>query len=253
MKNVVAIVAALLMVAALVSCNQAKTDSAAKPVIKVASDTSFPPMEFVADNKDIVGFDIDLLNAIGEAEGFTPKFETVSWDGIFAALENGSFDMIASSVSITDERKQKYDFSDPYVTVGQVLVVPVADAKTTKMADLAGKEIGVQIGTTGDQAAQAAKVVKVKGFPEIGLAFQDLVNGNLAGLLIDSPVAADYALNNANFKGKVKIVGELVTSEPYGYTLKKGNADLLAKLNKGIADLTANGKLAELKAKWALK
>lgn len=253
MKKILALAAALMVVALIVSCNQGKTETAGMPVIKVASDTSFPPMEFVDDNKNIVGFDIDLLTAIGEAEGFAVKFETVSWDGIFAALENGSYDMIASSVTITDERKAKYDFSDPYVTVGQVLVVPTEDNATTKLEDLAGKDVGVQLGTTGDQAAQAVKVVQVKGYPEIGLAFQDLVNGNLAGLLIDSPVAADYALNNSNFKGKVKIVGDLVTSEPYGYTLKKGNTELQAKLNKGIADLTANGKLAELKAKWALK
>lgn len=249
MKKVLILALAAVAVSAFVSCGQA---GGAK-VVKVASDTSFPPMEFVDDNKNITGFDIDLINAVAADQGFAVKVESVAWDGIFAALENGSYDMIASSVTINDERKQKYDFSDPYVSVGQVLVVPTADNTTATMQDLTGKEVGVQLGTTGDQTAQAAKVVKVKGYQEIGLAFQDLVNGNLAGLVIDSPVAADYALNNPSFKGKCKIVGDLITAEPYGYCLKKGNADLLAKLNKGIANLTANGKLAEIKAKWALK
>jgi len=254
MNKIFMLALSLLVVVGFSACDKkAATGNGAKSVLKVASDTTFPPMEFVDDNKNIVGFDVDVLNAVGDAEGFTPQFETVAWDSIFSTLENGSDDVVASSVSATDERKLKYDFSDPYVNVGQVLVVPIADTRTSKLADLAGKQVGVQIGTTGDQAAQAIRVVTVKGYSDIALAFQDLAQGTLAGILIDSPIAADYSMNNPTFKGKVKIVGDLITSEPYEYAVKKGNADLLAKLNAGLAAITASGKLDEIKAKWGIR
>ncbi len=259
MKRFLTLALVIAIAAGFVACQKGESNSSSNnatttlQVIKVATDASFPPMEYVDENRNIIGFDIDLLKAIGELVGFTPQFENVSWDGIFISLENGKYDMIASSVSITDERKLKFAFSDPYVNVGQVLVVPATDSKTTKLQELAGKQVGVQIGTTGNNTADAAKVVEVRTYAEIGLAFQDLVNGNLAGVVIDSPVAADYALVNPNFKGKVLIVGDLITAEPYAYTLRMDNTELLAKLNQGISTLRANGGLDAIKAKWGIK
>ena len=111
----VAILAALV----LFSCTQKPAENATV-ALTVAHDATWPPMEYVDADKNIVGYSIDVTNAIAEAAGFTLTHKNAAWDGIFAALENGDFDFIASSVSITEERKAKYDFSAPYIAVGQI-------------------------------------------------------------------------------------------------------------------------------------
>ena len=93
----------------------------------VATDAAFPPMEFVDANKNIVGFDIDLMNAIAKAMGFEVEYKNTAWDGIFAGLESGDYDAIISAVTIRDDRKAKYDFSEPYINAGQAIVVMADD------------------------------------------------------------------------------------------------------------------------------
>lgn len=252
LARIAAVAGAVALVAiGLAAC----TPSAPAETKKVlfATDSTWPPMEFIDDNKELVGFDIDLVKAVAEAAGFTAEFQSVGWDGIFAGLENGQYGAIVSSVTITDERKEKYDFSSPYVNAGQVLLVPVADSATTSLADLAGKSVGTQIGTTGSLEVQKNPAISLKEYEQVGLAIGDLVNGNVAGVVIDSPVAADFALQNKDFKDKVKIVGEPMTSEELGIVVKKGDAATLELINKGLEAVAASGKLAEIKAKWGLK
>ncbi|NLE76560.1 MAG: transporter substrate-binding domain-containing protein, partial [Chloroflexi bacterium] len=145
----------------------------------VATDAAFPPMEFVDENKQIVGFDIDLLTAIAQEMGFEVEFKNTAWDGIFAGLEVGEYDAIISAVTITDERKEKYAFSDPYINAGQAVVVPADEAAIASHEDLAGKTVGAQIGTTGAFALQEIEGATLKQYDTIDLALMDLVNGNL--------------------------------------------------------------------------
>ena len=121
---------------------------AAPKNVTVATDATWPPMEFVDANKKIVGFDIDFMNAVAKEAGFQVTFKNTAWDGIFAGIAAGQYDAIISSVTITDERKAKFDFTAPYISIGQILVVPKAE-KGSKVADLKGKRVGAQIGTTG--------------------------------------------------------------------------------------------------------
>ena len=114
--------------------------------ITIATDATWPPMEMVDTNKNIVGFDIDLMNAAAKAGGFTVEFKNTAWDGIFAGLENGKYDAVMSSVTITDERKKTMDFSLPYINAGQILVVKNETQGVTKLDDLKGKTVGAQIG-----------------------------------------------------------------------------------------------------------
>lgn len=219
-----------------------------------ATDATWPPMEFIDEStRELVGYDIDLANEIAKAAGFDIRFEVVAWDGIFAGLGNGQYDAVISSVTITEERSERFDFSSPYLNAGQVLVVPNASADSTKLADLVGQNVGAQIGTAGGFEVQKYPGINLKEYPEIGLALNDLVNGNLAGAVLDLPVAADYALQNPSFRGKIKIVGELMTSEELGIVVRKGNAELLDLVNKGLATIISNGRLTEIKAKWGLK
>ena len=221
--------------------------------ISFATDSTWPPMEFINAQKELVGFDIDMVKAVAEAAGFEADIQTVSWDGIFAGLESGQYKAIASSVTINAERQAKYDFSVPYINAGQVLIVPTSDMTTTGLADLKTKSVGVQIGTSGAFEVQKTPEITLKEYPEVGMAVNDLVNGNLAGVVCDSPVAADYVLQNADFAGKLKIVGDPMTAEELGLVVQKGDTATAALLNKGLELIKANGKLAEIKTKLGLK
>lgn len=248
MKLIKLLPVAMLMVLSLLACNQpAPTD---KVTVTVAHDATWPPMEFIDADKAIVGFDIDVTNAIAEAAGFAIVHKNTAWDGIFAALEAGDSDVVASSVTITEERKAKYDFSAPYVAVGQILVAQT-ESTATKIDDLKGKLVGAQIGTTGaEQVKQLLGDAALKNYDDIGLAMADLVNGNIQGVVCDDPIAGNYALKNPNFQGKLKLVGTAWTAEDYGFVVKKGNVKVLDLVNKGLDTIKANGKLEEIKAKW---
>ncbi len=221
--------------------------------IIIASDATFPPMEMVDENKAIVGFDVDLMNAAAKAGGFAVEFKNTAWDGIFAGLDAGKYDAVMSSVTITDDRKKTMDFSVPYINAGQVVVVKSEVNNVTVLADLKGKTVGCQIGTTGafaiDKEKDADKITE-KTYDEIGLAFEDLVNGRIAGVVIDSPVAANYALQNPNYKGKLKIVGEPFTQEFYGVAVKKGNAKVLDVINAGLKKVIDTDEYKALEQKW---
>jgi polar amino acid transport system substrate-binding protein len=218
--------------------------------IVVATDATWPPMEILDANKNIVGFDIDFLNAVAKEAGFKVEFKNTAWDGIFGGLELGKYNAIISSVTITDERKKKYDFSLPYINAGQVLVVPKTTKGVKKVADLKGKKIGAQIGTTGAMEIQKDKAVELKSYDEIGLAFEDMAAGRIEGVVCDTPVAADYALQRAEYKTKFMIVGEPFTKEQYGIVVKKGDKQLLDLLNKGIKAVQKKGLDKEIEKKW---
>ena len=220
--------AAVLMAAAiqppvsLAGC--AATGVYARKKFIIASDASWPPMEFVDDSKNIVGFDIDLINAIAKDQKFEVEIKNTAWDGIFAGLEAGEYDAIISSVTITDDRKKIYDFSDPYFDANQAIVVRADDNAIKSEQDLAGKNVGAQIETTGaiDVGDKIQEATRSSTTPRTWRCM-DLVNNNLDAVVVDTPVAANYALQSEQFKGKLKIVGEIVTNEAYGLTVQKGD------------------------------
>ena len=218
--------------------------------IVIASDCTWPPMEFITENKEIVGFDIDLLNAMAEAGGYEIEIKNTAWDGIFAGLANGNYDAVCSSVTITEERKASMDFSDPYINAGQVLMVQTSTNDITSLNDLKGMTVGAQIGTTGAIAVSDFGGITLKNYDELGLAIEDLANGNVDAVVGDSPIAADYVLGNENYKSKLKIVGEPFTEELYGIAVKKGNEDVLELLNSSLEKVIASGKRDELVNKW---
>lgn len=225
---------------------------AAPKNVTVATDATWPPMEFVDANKKIVGFDIDFMNAVAKEAGFQVTFKNTAWDGIFAGIAAGQYDAIISSVTITAERKAKFDFTAPYISIGQILVVPKAE-KGSKVADLKGKRVGAQIGTTGAMEIKKAAGVELKTYDEVGLAFEDMAAGRISGVVCDQPTAVTYALDKKEYSKKFKIVGKPFTTEAYGIVVKKGNKDLVALLNKGIASVQKKKIDVQLRKKWHLK
>jgi polar amino acid transport system substrate-binding protein len=220
------------------------------PTITVATDATWPPMEYVNTNKQIVGFDIDLLNAAAAAAGFQVKFQNTAWDGIFAGLGNGDYDAVISSVTITDERKKAMDFSIPYLNAGQVLIIRQDQSGVSSLADLKGKSVGAQIGTTGAMEIDKVSGVTLRTYDELGLAIEDLANGRIAGVVADNPTAANFVLQNDTYKNKLEIVGKPFTEEYYGVAVRKGNAKVLDMVNRGLKAVLDSGKEQQLEAKW---
>lgn len=238
-----------LFVAALVPGQAMAAAKAAKTIV-VATDATWPPMEMLDAKKNIIGFDIDFLKAVAKEAGFKVEFKNTAWDGIFGGVEIGKYDAIISSVTITEERQKKYDFSLPYINAGQLLVAPKTLKGVKSLANMKGKKVGAQIGTTGAMEIQKVKGVELKSYDEIGLAFEDMASGRIDGVVCDTPVAADYALQRAEYKAKFMIVGEPFTKEQYGVVVKKGNKQLLDLLNKGIKAVQKKGIDKELEKKW---
>ncbi|WP_045211292.1 basic amino acid ABC transporter substrate-binding protein [Desulfonatronovibrio magnus] len=219
--------------------------------IVFAVDATWPPMEMIDENREMVGYSIDYMTAVGQEAGFNPVFRNTAWDGIFAGLAAGNYDAICSSVSITEERKKAMDFSIPYYEVKQGLVVS-RDSDFQTLEDLQGKTVGAQIGTTGYFAIQRVDGVTARSYDEIGLAMQDLYNGRIEGVVCDDPVAAQYALNEPRFSERLHLVSVIDSDEPeyYGIAVRKGNDEILELINKGIKAVQEKGIEDELKKKW---
>jgi polar amino acid transport system substrate-binding protein len=237
-------VLAAVLVTSLVTGCQSRSQK-----IVVATDATWPPMQYVDEDKNIVGFDIDLMNAIAREAGLEVEYRNVAWDGIFAGLAAGEYDAVISSVTITDERRAQYDFSEPYINAGQIVVVQVG-SDITGPDGLSGRTVGAQIGTTGAFAVQDMGDVTLKEYDEIGLAFEDLVAGRVDAVVCDTPVAADFALQREEYRAALKIVGDSFTEEYYGILVQKGNGELLAKINRGLTAVQDKGIDEELEEKW---
>jgi len=221
-------------------------------IISVASDATWPPMEYVDRDKSIAGFTPELLAAMEKTGDIKFNLKNTAWDGIFAGLASGKFDMIASSVSITDPRKKVMDFSDPYFEVKQGVITNKTAGIKSK-ADLKGKKAGAQIGTTGFLVTRKIKGVTMKSYDEIGLAVEDLYNGRIDAVVCDDAVAADYALTNKQYSKDLTLAFLLKSDKPeyLGFAFKKGNSpDKLKLVNQALKKVKASGEYDRIFSKW---
>ena len=243
----------LLILAVLASLAlMAAPAMAQKKSIAIAADATWPPMEFIDANKQLVGYSIDYMKAAAEAGGYDVNLINAAWDGIFAGLINKQYDAICSSVTITEERKKTMDFSIPYFTVRQAIIVP-KDSAVKSLEDLKGKKAGSQISTTGTFAINRAGGIQSVPYDEVGLAVEDLFVGRLDAVVCDDAVAANFIMENDKYKEKLKIGAVLSNPEDeefYGVAVRKGDTELLEMINKGIQGVKDSGKEQELIKKW---
>jgi arginine/lysine/histidine/glutamine transport system substrate-binding/permease protein len=216
-------------------------------VLRVATEPAFPPFEFQAEDGELQGFDIDLMNAIGEEAGVEIQFESLPFDGIIPALLAGTVDAAICGMTITEERLETVDFSRPYIKAGLAIAVQEDDTEIASLEDLAGKKIAVQIGTTGADQAAEIEGAEISTFDSAPLALQELSNGNVDAVINDAPVTLD-AIASGNISG-VKVVGELVTEEFYGIALPK-DSENLALINDALMAMMEDGTYAEIYQKW---
>lgn len=220
-------------------------------VYAVGTDAAYAPFESQNEKGEIVGFDIEVVQAVAAKAGIEVKFVNTPWEGIFNALGQGDRDLVASAVTITDERKGTMDFTDPYFDAQQLIAVKEG-SKVARFADLRKLKVGVQTGTTGDEAVTkllGKTNTSIKRFESTPLALKELEAGGVDAVVADNGVVIHYVANNPGGKFKTVADKEFVP-EQYGIAVKKGNAELLGKLNKGLADIKADGSYDRIYAKY---
>ncbi|WP_294445505.1 basic amino acid ABC transporter substrate-binding protein [uncultured Mailhella sp.] len=216
----------------------------------VATNPEWPPMEFLDDNRNIVGYDVDMFKAVAAEAGMEAEFKMTAWDGIFAGIAAGNYDVIASAVTITPERQRAYAFTVPYYDVQQIVVLRKGNS-ASGFADLKGKVIGGQIGTTGVFVAQKSGVdMTIREYENVGLAMQDLLNERIDAVVCDSPVALYYANQKEGFSDQLTVAFRTEATESFGFVVRKDRKDLVERLNKGIEAVRAKGIEAKLIQKW---
>ncbi|MDQ0068799.1 polar amino acid transport system substrate-binding protein [Variovorax boronicumulans] len=251
--------AALLVGLALAGCGKqeaaapaaasAPPPPAAARVLVVGTDAAYAPFESQNEKGEVVGFDIDVVKAVAQKAGIEVKFVNTPWEGIFNSLDQGDRDLLVSSITITDERRQTMDFSQPYFEARQLIAVK-SDSAVAKFDDIKTLKVGVQNGTTGDEVVGkllGKSNTAIKRFESTPLALKELEAGGVQAVVADNGVVAHYLANNAG--GGFKTVSDAgFPSEQYGIAVKKGNAELLAKIDKGLADIKADGTYAKIYA-----
>lgn len=248
MKTVLRLLTIGVVLGGLVLASCSGTSSSTK--VRVATDATWPPFESVNDQtKQIEGFDIDLFKAIAEKEGLQLEFVNVAFDPLLAGMAQGTYDAAISSITITEDRKKDMLFSDPYYAAGQIVVVRKDNTSITGANGLTGN-VGAQIGTTGAMEVEKIKAATLKTYDDIGLAFQDLMNGQINAVVSDNWLALGYVAKNPN---SLKTAGDMFTSESYGIAVAKNKTDLLAKINSGLAKVKSEGLIQTLSKKWIEK
>jgi polar amino acid transport system substrate-binding protein len=248
-----------LLACGLVACGKQEGSAPGAPaasaassrVLVVGTDAAYAPFESQNEKGEIVGFDIDIVKAVAQKAGLEVKFVNTPWEGIFNALKQGDRDLLVSSITITDERKQTMDFTAPYFDAHQLIAVR-ADSKVARFDDLKTLKVGVQTGTTGDEAIsklQGKTSPNIKRFEGTPLALSELETGGIDAVVADNGVVVNYVKNNGG--NKFRTVNDAAfTPEQYGIAVKKGNAELLAKLNQGLAAIRADGSYDRIYAQY---
>jgi polar amino acid transport system substrate-binding protein len=248
-----------LVVGALAACGKQESTSPAAAgasatatrVYSVGTDAAYAPFESQNEKGEIVGFDIDIVRAVAEKAGFEVKFVNTPWEGIFNALKQGDRDLLVSSITITDERKQSMDFSAPYFDAHQLIAVK-SDSKVARFDDLKDLRVGVQTGTTGDETIsklQGKNSTNIKRFESTPLALKELEAGGIDAVVADNGVVVNYVANNAASRFRT-VNDPAFVPEQYGIAVRKGNAELLAKVNQGLAAIRADGTYDRIYAKY---
>lgn len=249
MKRIAAILlilsAALMIFTACSSSNGADGDK-----LIIGIDDKFAPMGFRDENNEIVGFDIDYAKAAAEKMGMTVEFQPIDWSTKESELSSGRIDLIWNGYTITDERKGKVLFTKPYLANAQV-VVTLADSDITKLDDLAGKEVGLQSLSSAADALNSNpvkdQIKKVTEYKDNVTALNDLKIGRVQAVVIDEVVVKYYMSKD---EGTFKLLDESLAPEEYGIGVKKGNEELLDKLQKALDEINADGTATKISQQW---
>ena len=215
--------------------------------LTVGTSPDYPPFESVdpATNQ-VIGFDIDLIKAAAAEMGLKVKFQSMGFDSIIIAVKNGQVNVGMSSFSVTEERKASVDFTGPYYKSGS-MILTLKDSPVKTVADLKGKRVAAQIGSTMAEAAKKIEGCQAQIVDDANIAVMMVKNGAVAGAVLDVAIAGNYAA-----KTDFTLFEKPLTYEETAAIVKKGSPELLSALNKAFKTLEANGTVAKLRAKWGV-
>ena len=215
----------------------------------VASSATYAPFAFENKDKQIVGFDVDIINAIAKQQGMKIRIVNTPWSGIFVALNNGDVDLVISGVTINDKRKQSYDFSPPYFIAHQLIAVPKTSTATT-LKSLAGKKVAVVNASTADDVASrefGKTSPNIRRFESTPLIISELAAGNVDAAIGDNGVIAYRVAQTPELK---TVEDPSFPEEGFGIVVRKGDKALQDKLTAGLAAIRADGSYAQIYKKW---
>ena len=217
-------------------------------VLKMGLNDTYPPMEFRDEKHNLVGFDVDLGEEIAKKLGVKLEIITNDWSGIILSLKSKKYDMILSTLSITDERKKEINFSEPYIVGGQKLVVKKDEKDIKTVEDLKDKIVGCQMGTTGEVSASKIEGIKeLKKYDGVTQAFNDLSVGRINTVIADGQVGGYYLKKRG---GDLVLLDVKLTSEPVGIGFRKEDTTLRDEVQKALDELKKEGTLSKLSEKW---
>lgn len=258
-KYIIFLLALCLAVVLAAGCNKSTGDQSWEKVEKkgefvLGLDDSFPPMGFRDENGEIVGFDVDIAKEVCSRLNIKLKLQPINWDAKEQELNSGKIDCIWNGFTITEERKNKLLFTEPYMKNRQVLIVN-AGATFKTQSDLKGKKLGLQAGSSAADALNSSPDFKdtlneVVEFDDNMTALMDLEKGGIDAVLMDEIVARFYIQN----KGKqYRVLDQELASEEYGIGFRKNDEKLMAKIQETLKAMAKDGKLAEISNTWFAK
>lgn len=255
-KSIVAVLLAMVLVFSLAACGGGEEEAAKDAdtvTYKVGTEPSFPPFDTTDEEQNIVGLDMDIMKAIGEDQGFEVTFESLTFDGLIPALKAGNIDIVAAGMNKDDKDRQKQvDFSDAYYESKLMVAVTKENNKIKSVDDLtADMKVAAQTGTTGankvQELADKGKIAEAVILDGLDTAMMQLLNGDVVAVINDKPVTEAYMSKQPD---KIKMVGKPLNAENYGFAVKKGNKELLDKINAGLANIKEDGTFDKLVDKW---
>lgn len=228
-------------------CNK-ETVKPAK-VIRVGTSMIFPPFEFIEKrNKGVTGFDIDLMNAIGNELGYQIVYHDIDYDDLFNVLEKGNIDVVISAVSVNDERKVRADFTKPYYASGITLAVLNTTKNIRGFNDLPGKKVAVVLGTTAAIEMSQKKSIDIRGFSTSADAFHALLKGEVDAIVNGKPII-DYYINTNN-ASNIKLLPGIYKQESYSIAVRKDNEELYRQIEGALQKIKDKGIYNKIYDKW---
>lgn len=224
------------------------TESDDKEVLTVATDNGYVPFEFIDEESgDLVGFDIDLITALADEAGYEIEFETLEFDGIVAGIGSGRFDIGIAGMTITEERKEEIDFTQPYYEAGLILAVKDGTDDIDSIDDVDGKTVATRTGSTSQQYLEDETDADIEAFPAIIEAYQNVLAGRADAVLYDLPNVQYYSEKDAD--GEIVTVGDKLTGEDYGIAFPKGS-EHRDEFDEALTTIKDNGTFDDIYEEW---
>ncbi|MEK3993448.1 transporter substrate-binding domain-containing protein [Psychrobacillus sp. FSL K6-2365] len=250
-KNIVLTIITLLVMSIVTGCGfgggkvldrMEKTE-----VLNVAFEGTYPPFNYLDDNGELTGFDVDISNEIAKRLGVKAYFITSKWEGLIGGLKADKFDIIIGQMTVTEERKKSVDFTDPYVITGSVLITREETNDISKLEDIKGKKVGVGGGTTFEEIANSVEGADVKLYKAFSDYLEDLKNERL-DVIINDQLLVSYNIKENNLP--IKVASDILKVDEVGMAVNKGNADFVEKVNEALSEMKEDGTYNEIYKKW---